>query len=152
MSARLCIRPSSGFTLLELLVVVSLIAIASAGVALALRDSAHTSLERESQRLAALLESGRAQSRARGVAVVWRATATGFWFEGLPPGTLPQVWLDSATRVVGTAALELGPEPMMGPQSVTLSSGASDPGLLLQVATDGLRPYGVRAASAPTQP
>ena len=59
-----------GFTLLELLVVVSIIAIATAGVAFSLRDSAQTQTEREAQRLAALLESARAQSRTLGVAVV----------------------------------------------------------------------------------
>ncbi len=152
MSARLCIRPPRGLSLLELLVVVSLIAIASAGVSLALRDSAQTRLEREAQRLAALLESARAQSRALGVAVVWRATATGFRFEGLPPDTLPQVWLDSATRVDGAAVLELGPEPITGPQSVTLSSSASAPGQSWQVATDGLRPYAIRAVNGQSQP
>ena len=51
-----------GFTLLELLVVVSLVALATAGVSLALPDPAATQLEREAQRLTALLEAGRAQA------------------------------------------------------------------------------------------
>ena len=50
-------RRDCGFTLLELLVVVSIMALATAGAALALRDSAHTQLEREGERLAALLEA-----------------------------------------------------------------------------------------------
>ncbi|HRN65296.1 MAG TPA: prepilin-type N-terminal cleavage/methylation domain-containing protein, partial [Alicycliphilus sp.] len=61
-----------GFTLLELLVVIAIIALATAGVGLALRDSGATALQREGERLAALLESARAQSRASGAAVRWR--------------------------------------------------------------------------------
>ena len=53
-----------GFTLLELLVVVAIIAIASAGVSFAIRDSGATQLEREATRLAALLESGRGRKRS----------------------------------------------------------------------------------------
>jgi len=48
-----------GFTLLELLVVIALIAIATAGASLALRDSADSALDRDAQRLAALLETAR---------------------------------------------------------------------------------------------
>ena len=56
---------------------------------LAMRDSAQTQLEREAQRLAALLESARAQSRASGVPVRWQPTEAGFRFDGLPPENLP---------------------------------------------------------------
>ena len=58
---------SRGFTLLELLVVISIMALATAGVGLAMRDGGQTQLEREAARLAALLESARAQSRAGGI-------------------------------------------------------------------------------------
>ena len=66
-------RSVLGFTLLELLVVVAIIAFATAGVSFALRDSSATQLEREAQRLAAILEAARAQSRGSGVAVRWQA-------------------------------------------------------------------------------
>lgn len=132
----------SGFTLLELLVVVSIIAIASAGVAFSMRDSAQTQIEREAQRLAALLESARAQSRARGVAVVWQARGTGFQFDGLPKGTLPGNWLDPGTIVPEGSRLELGPEPIIGAQSVTLGNMQAD-GPRWRVSTDGLRPFSV---------
>lgn len=139
------LRGARGFTLLELLVVVSIIAIASAGVAFAVRDSADTRLEREAQRLAALLESARALSRTSGVPVRWRAIDGGYRFEGLPEGRLPETWLDDGTRVRdGTPVVLLGPEPIIGPQAVTLSSTQAA-GRTLQVATDGLRPFAVRA-------
>ena len=60
------LHSAQGFTLLELLVVVALIAIATAGVSLSLRDSADSALERDATRLAALLETARAQARASG--------------------------------------------------------------------------------------
>jgi general secretion pathway protein H len=131
-----------GFTLLELLVVVSIIAIATAGVAFSMRDSAQTQTEREAQRLSALLESARAQSRTRGVAVVWRTTEQGFRFEGLPAGTLPGNWLDSSTTVISGKALELGPDPIIAAQAVTLGSTRQS-GVAWRVATDGLRPFSV---------
>ena len=98
------LRRARGFTLLELLVVVSIMALATAGVGLALRDGSQQSLEREGERLAALLESARAQSRASGVLVRWRAVEGGFRFDGLRAGTLPTQWLDNSTRVRGPAA------------------------------------------------
>ena len=133
-----------GFTLLELLVVVAIIAIASAGVSFALRDSADTQLEREAQRLAALLESARAQSRTTGRPVRWQAIAGGFRFDGLPPDTLPGQWLAPTTVVTGPAVLLLGPEPIIGRQQVVLTA-ATPGGRSLRVGTDGLRPFAVTA-------
>ena len=151
-------RPSSGllahpapggFTLLELLVVVAIMALATAGVALALRDSSQVQLEREAQRLAALLESARAQSRASGAPVRWRPSAEGFSFEGLPAGALPRHWLGpsavDASLPPGQAALLLGPEPVIGAQQTRLTlQGQPDRALL--VASEGLRPFSVQTA------
>ncbi len=67
-----------GLTLLELLVVLAIIGVAMAGVSLSLRDSSQTQLEREAQRLVAVLEAARAQSRTSGVALVWQASPEGF--------------------------------------------------------------------------
>ena len=141
-------RAAKGFTLLELLVVVSIIAIGTAGVVLAMRDSSQTAVERDAQRLAALLESGRAQSRMRGVAVQWEATTSGFRFNGLPAGVLPENWLDSgtvaATTTSANATLDLGPDPIISPQSVLLSSKVQR-GTAWRVVTDGLHPFKVEA-------
>ena len=131
-----------GFTLLELLVVVAIMAIATAGVSFALRDSQATQLEREAQRLAALLESARAQSRSSGIPVRWYATADGFRFDGVPPKALPDHWLSETTRARAPAALQLGPEPIIGRQEVVLESSVAA-GRSLRIATDGLRPFAV---------
>lgn len=150
------IRFSRGFTLLELLVVVAIMAMATAGVSLAMRDNAQTSLEREAQRLAVLFESARAQSRASGLSVYWRTTAEGFRFEGLPAGALPDRWLTegitasirSGQTAVNNAApalaVQLGPEPIVGAQTVDLFSPALGDGQAsrtLRIGTDGLRPF-----------
>jgi general secretion pathway protein H len=139
----------AGFTLLELLVVVAIIAVATAGVSLSLRDTSQTALEREAQRLAVLFESARAQSRASGTAVFWRPTIDGFRFEGLPPGALPTRWLEAGTRAGANVAIQLGPEPIIGAQAVDILSGGqeqSQPARVLRIGTDGLRPFALQTA------
>ncbi|WP_396439660.1 prepilin-type N-terminal cleavage/methylation domain-containing protein [Limnohabitans sp.] len=142
-----------GFTLLELLVVVALIAVATAGVSLSLRDSAQSALQRDAERLAVLLETGRAQARANGLPVIWRTQdnsanpVQSFVFEGLPPPGLPKNWLADTTRARAGSAITLGPEPLIEPQAVALStaqSGPQSPGQTLWVVTDGLRPFKVQ--------
>ena len=133
-------RGCTGFTLIELMVVVALIAVASAGVTLSMRDSAADALERDAQRLAAVLESARAQSRASDTPVALHLLADGFVLRGLPRPEAPQAWLSAQTRARSTAPLVLGPEPLIEPQRIELSS-AAQPGLTLWVATDGLRPF-----------
>ena len=121
-----------GFTLIELLVVVGLIALGTAGVSLAMRDGNATRLEREGQRLAALLEAARAQSRASGVAVRWRPQGTGFVFDGLPGAPLPTTWLET--------------DPIVAPARIHLSQNSAATGQAsprVQVVTDGLRPFRV---------
>ncbi|MHB1197953.1 MAG: prepilin-type N-terminal cleavage/methylation domain-containing protein [Polaromonas sp.] len=136
-----------GFTLLELLVVVSIIAIASAGVSFVIRDNSQTMLEREGERLAALLEAGRALSRTSGQAVRWRDTRQGFLFEGANSDRLPANWLSPQMAVqwdVGVTPhlLTLGPEPIIDAQAITLVQE----GRRLRLATDGLHPFSVQPA------
>ncbi len=135
---------ANGFTLLELLVVVALIAIATAVVSLSLRDSAQSTLERDAQRLASLLETARAHARANGVPAQWRTNSQGFSFEGLPRSNLPTMWLADTTRAYVAAPILLGPEPLIGPQAVALSHSAHA-GRTLWVVTDGLRPFAVQS-------
>ena len=141
-----------GLTLLELLVVLAIIAISSAGVALAMRDNAQTQLEREAQRLIAKLESARVQSRAQGVPLIWRATATGFVIETTLAGSdfVPQSedWMSSDTAIGmsgGMKAITLGPEPIISPATITLiqASGqtSGNKPMNLRIGTDGLQPF-----------
>ena len=134
-----------GFTLIELMVVIAIVAIGSALASLALPDSDRRTLAREGERLAALLEAARAQSRAAGVPVRWRPTAGGFAWDGLPPGAtpLPTGWLDAHTRVLGNAALLLGPDPIIDAQAVVLTRPDQHSPQALRIASDGLRPFGV---------
>ena len=147
-----------GFTLIELLLVVSLIVMASAGVVFSMRDTGQSQLEREAQRVIALLESARAQSRATGVPVFWQAGAPGFEFTGLPASkaataSTPAVtaatefarqdnvtpWLNEGISVQGTEVVTLGPEPILARQQIVLLLG----GRSLRIVTDGLRPFAV---------
>ena len=109
---------NSGFTLLELLVVVAIMALATAGVGLSLRDSSQTQLEREAQRLSALLESARAQSRMTANPVRWTTTPTGFRFDGITDSELPTRWLgdDVTTAQTSTRTIQEPPLVRCGPK------------------------------------
>jgi general secretion pathway protein H len=153
-----------GFSLLELLVVIAVIGLASAGVSLALRGSAATQLEQEADRLVALLESARARSRLSGVPVVWRSTPQGFVFESIKADVvkdLPSAWQSGGIAVLNDTAppsshtespsLHLGPEPIVAAQSLRLQSRDKQ-GLVLatrRVFTNGLRPFSWEAVNAP---
>lgn len=159
---------AGGFTLIELMVVITLIAIATAGVSFALRDNEATLLDREAERLSVILETARVQSRSSGVALAWVALGEGFVIVkasdladpafklsqlGARPWLAPNIAVQiqsgalepaiNANRAdaVVTGALQLGAEPMIAPASVALSLGQRR----LAVTTDGLRPFGVQA-------
>lgn len=156
---RIVVAGASGFTLLELLLVVAIIAMASAGVGWALRDIGQSQLEREGLRLAAMLESARARSRTSGVPVYWRVTPTGFEFIGLPQppvtdGATPSrpsgafapvmAWLDEGVTVTAASVINLGPEPVIARQDIVLAQGAQR----IHVVTDGLRAFAVQGPTA----
>ena len=162
--ARLALR--RGFTLLELLVVLAIVALSVGAVSLALRDGTATALEREAVRLAALLEMARAESRVTGTQVRWvpgnaagRSSAQAgqageanaanhdFVFLGLSAlQTLPTRWLDPrvTAQVLGGPVVLLGPEAILPAQRLVLSLENQR----LELATDGLGPFAVATAAA----
>ena len=148
-----------GFTLIELMLVVALIAIASALAALALRDPAAARLDQEAARLTALLEGARAEARARGLTVTWQPVLKDgakpdegdFRFNGLRGAdALPRHWLADGVvaEVVGATALVLGPEPMIGPQRVVLRLDDQQ----IALVTDGLGPFATVIEGASVAP
>ena len=135
-----------GFTLLELMVVVAMLAIATAVVSFAVPDPSSTRLEREAARLIALLESARTQARAGAMTVLWvpqaKRSEADYQFLGLPAALTPSLkWLEPEVRaeVVGARSIVLGPEPVIGAQSVLLRLDDKQ----IIVGTKGLGPFEV---------
>jgi general secretion pathway protein H len=141
-----------GFTLLELLVVLMIIAVSVGVVSLALRDGSATQLEREGARLSALLEMARAESRVTGTPVRWVPGSSnpsdppeargGFRFVGMSKlQPLPSRWLDGAVsgQVVGGDSVLLGPDALLPPQRIVLRLAEQR----LELASDGLGPFAV---------
>jgi general secretion pathway protein H len=138
------INKARGFTLLELLIVIAIIALGTAGVALAMRELGQSQLEREALRLSALLDAARSQSRASGVAVMWEAVqddggqSVMRWRGLRTKEPLPTTWLDSQTTVTAQIVV-LGPDPVIAPQSVRLVRGSES----ALVVTDGVGAFRV---------
>ena len=135
-----------GFTLLELLVVLAIMALATGAIALSLRDNPQARLEREAQRLVAQLEAARALSRGNGQALSWSPLDAGY---AIGPRT--ERWLYPDTRAelqVGRDAaarqLPLGPDPLIAPARIALRQGDA----LLVLQTDGLRPFEIEGRGA----
>jgi general secretion pathway protein H len=147
-----------GFTLIELIVVIAIIALSASLITLSLRDGAQSRLDLEAERLSVLLEGARADARASGLAVSWEPVLNEldapphFRFVGLPvpqgpagalqaPSASSSRWLHNGVRaeVIGAKSLLLGPEPMIGVQRVVLRLDERQAVL----ATDGLGPFTV---------
>ena len=156
-------RRAGGFTLLELLIVIAVIAIGVSLVVLTLPDADAARLDEEGARLTALLESARAESRTSGMAVWWVPRSVGdtlvgtqgesadFRFVGLPRAlALPSRWLDAraSAQVVGAQSVVLGPEAILPAQRIVLSLGERR----LELSSDGLGPFAVAEPPAAAEP
>lgn len=140
-----------GFTLLELLVVLMIIGVASVGISLSLPDPHLHRLEIEGLRLSALLEAGRSESRASGRPVLWRANAQGFEFVGVVSRkdkdlnlAQPRQWQAEGVRAriiqpLNAQSVWLGPEALLPAQAIELSMDDKR----VEVRSDGWSPFGV---------
>jgi general secretion pathway protein H len=141
-----------GFTLVELLIVIAIIALAVGLVALALPDGDAARLDEEGERLTALLEMARAEARVAAAPVRWvprgdtdpatdgRGEPVNFRFVGLPAAlALPTRWLDPrvTAQVVGGSTILLGPEAILPAQRIVLRLAERR----LELASDGLGPF-----------
>jgi general secretion pathway protein H len=126
------------------MVVLALVAVVVSLVTFSLPDPAAAQLDREAVRLAALLESARAESRSSGVPLRFELPTQpgegGFRFVGAMAGEpMPTRWLGDgvSAEIIGGRALLLGPEPLIGPQRIVLRLGERN----LTLATDGIGPF-----------
>ena len=132
-----------GFSLLELMLVVAIIAICSAAVMLNLPDPRNTALQMEAQRLAAVLDAAHAQARTTGLPVRWRPVNGGFVMESGGRQGAPQTWQTpqvSARSTQADGTLILGAEPVMAAQTVRLWL-LDQPQTSVEISTDGLHPF-----------
>jgi len=132
----------AGFTLLELLVVLAIIASASAAVVLSLRDSPQTRLQAEAERVIAVLEASRADARASNTAMRWHADDQGFQVHTLPADGPPvhnMAWLHKGTQALPVEVL-ISAEPVQARSRLTLSH---DSGARLSIGTDGAAAFKV---------
>lgn len=131
-----------GFTLLELLIVLAIIGVAAGSIMLGLRDSQETTLYKQAEQVAAALEVGRAQSRARGLAAEFAVNEEGFQVKD-PSIAMDEKkltpWLAKGISVSGSLPVHLGPEPILPAQSIVISLGEHS----LRVGTQGLKPFAV---------
>jgi len=136
------VRAAAGFTLLELLLVLAVIAIGSATISLNLRGSAQTQLRSEAERLIAVLEATRAEARASNTTMRWHVINKGFEVRTLPPTKnvlMTMTWLDESIDAAPTDIL-FSAEPVQTRTSITLlhNSGAS-----LKIGSDGAAAFKV---------
>ncbi|CAB3749214.1 GspH/FimT family pseudopilin [Paraburkholderia humisilvae] len=154
---RITLRGSSGFTLLEMLVVLMIAGLLIAVVALAPSRNRRTDLNEEAQRLATLLESADDEAQVRSTSIAWepmdggyrffQRTENGKWLPLTDDVLGPHRWGTDVTgvsiRYTGGAGIQrvvFGEESIEVPVTITLYSGAVS---LLVVGT-GIGNFAVR--------
>jgi general secretion pathway protein H len=143
-----------GFTLLELMVVLVIIAVSASLALLALPPTNRNALDQDSAQLAALLDAARSYAAAVQAPVRLETTPEGYQFVGIVRGSWqvlegelrPRNFLTTGAQLsLPTAArngLLLGPEPVSEPSQVSIALGAEG----RTVSSDGASPFFVAPA------
>lgn len=125
-----------GFTLIELMVVIAIVAVLAGTVVINL-NRAGAGVEKDAQRIAALLEQHRAKSRSSGVKVTFIAAGDAYSFMRGARDKVEGKWQDTQTIALA-GQIVLGPDPVIEPGKIVLVGGD---GHKRAVLTDGVRPF-----------
>ncbi len=126
-----------GFTLIELMVVLVIIGIASAAISLTIQNDPAKGLREDAKRLALMLETAQVEARSDGQRIAWLADSQGYRFVRLgADGVQEQAFTGDAQlkpRVWNTAPVEVRMSPAKTllldaewigePLQISLSSG-----------------------------
>ena len=119
-----------GYTLLELLVVAAIIALAAGMLTLGVRGDESRRLREEADRLAALFTLAQSEARVNGRALLWEADLSGYRFRPLAPDAGAELreelarsrqWSLDIERIESRALL-FSREPLREPAEVQLAT------------------------------
>jgi general secretion pathway protein H len=122
-------RDATGYTLLELLVVLVILGIVAGAVSMSVAPSEHRRMTHEVERLAALFRLAHDETRVSGQSIAWRADTDGYQFEvdgrvrgsDVPGDPLrPRVW-PFAVESVNAPVIVFGREPLLNPVQMQIA-------------------------------
>ncbi len=144
---------SAGFTLIEILVVLVLIAITTTLVMVNLAPDEHQRLRTEGTRLALLLEQTRDEAIGTGASLAWQSNERGYQFMRRTPERLWQILLEDPFRMrlldgsIRISAVEIAGQAIQSAVPLVFSPMGTVPPFRIHMASEHLR-LRVRADNA----